>query len=533
MTVTLTFHGAARTVTGSCYRLAWPGGQLLVDCGLFQGSKTVKELNYGNFPFDPAAIDAVLLTHAHIDHSGLVPKLCRLGFTKDIVATQATADLLTFMLPDSGHIQEIEVEQLNRRNAQRGRTAVQPIYTREQAEACLRQVCPVAFGRWVEVAPGIQARFWNAGHLLGSASIELMLDEQRGGPLRLLFSGDLGPGGKPFHADPEAPTGLDAMIVESTYGDRHRDDLDVAGRRALLGAEITAALKRGGNVIMPAFAVERTQELLADLVALTASRQVPRAEIFLDSPLAIRVTEVFEAHAAEIGAEVGQKPQFRAPGIHVVESAQQSRRLSNVRSGAIILTASGMCDAGRVRHHLKNSLWRRNDTILLTGYQAPGTMGRLLQEGTSRVRIFGEEIVVRAAIRSIDVYSGHADRGDLLRWLQARGEPKGGLFITHGEEAAMTTLKGDVAGLGWKHLHLPQLDHSFELVPGHAVQAVLKPAAPPRLTRTPAEDWHNLYARTLLKLSERLPRLPDDKAREKLLRKVSSQLEAKDGPAGR
>lgn len=524
MAVSLHFHGAARTVTGSCHRLVYPGGQLLVDCGLFQGTKTVRELNYGDFPFSPGEIDALLLTHAHIDHSGLVPKLCRLGYRGPIVTSRATADLLTYMLPDSGHIQEIEVEQLNRRNDRRGRDKVRPIYTRAQAEACLAQLKPVGFDEWIDVRPGIRARFWNAGHLLGSASIELTLDEARGGPLRLLFSGDLGPGGKRLQADPEGPHGLDVLIAESTYGDRDRVDLDAAGRRSLLGQEVRQALARGGNLIVPAFAVERTQELLADLVALTASKDLPRTDIFLDSPLAIRVTEVFEAHRSAIEEAVGEKLQFHAPNIHIIETPQQSQRLSLLKSGAIILSASGMCDAGRIRHHLKNSLWRRTDTVLLTGYQAPGTMGRVLQDGASSVRIFGEEIAVRAAIRTIDVYSGHADRGDLLAWLQARGEPRCGLFLTHGESAAIMALREAVAALGWKHLHMPGLDRAYALAPGRPVEALAHQAVP-RLREAPAEDWHNLYARTLLQLSHRLAALPDDGAREELLRTLAAQLQ--------
>ena len=524
MAVSLYFHGAARTVTGSCYRLVYPGGQLLVDCGLFQGTKTVRELNYGDFPFAPGDLDALLLTHAHIDHSGQVPKLCRLGYRGPIVTTEATADLLTYMLPDSGHIQELEVEQLNRRNDRRGRGKVQPIYTRAQAEACLAQLRPVSLDEWHDIRPGIRARFWNAGHLLGSASIELTLDEARGGPLRLLFSGDLGPGGKRLQADPDGPTGLDVLVCESTYGDRDRIDLDAAARRSLLGQEVRQALARGGNLIIPSFAVERTQELLADLISLTASKDLPRTDIFLDSPLAIRVTEVFEAHRSAIEEAVGEKLQFHAPNIHIIETPQQSQRLAQLKSGAIILSASGMCDAGRIRHHLKNSLWRRADTVLLTGYQAPGTMGRVLQDGAPSVRIFGEEIAVRAAIRTIDVYSGHADRGDLMAWLKARGAPRCGLFLTHGEAPAVSALREGVIGLGWKHVHMPGIDRAYALSPGRPVEPLAHQAAP-RLAEAPTQDWHNLYARTLLQLSKRLAALPSDDAREKLLNALAAQMQ--------
>jgi len=284
MSVSLTFHGAASTVTGSCFLVGTEHGQLLVDCGLFQGTKTIRELNYQDFPFQPSKLAAVLLTHAHIDHSGLIPKLIRKGFRGQIIATEPTADLLGFMLPDSGYIQESEVERLNRRNRQRGRPRVEPIYTKRDAEAALEQLSTCAYGEWLEPLQGVRARYWNAGHILGSASIELEIAQAKGGALKLLFSGDIGPDEKAFHAAPEAPSDVDYLVVESTYGNRDRTEVTLDQRRRKLGEEVRAALDAGGNLLIPAFAVERTQELLLALSRLIRDGVIPEVPVFIDRP---------------------------------------------------------------------------------------------------------------------------------------------------------------------------------------------------------------------------------------------------------
>ncbi|MGE5565760.1 MAG: MBL fold metallo-hydrolase, partial [Parcubacteria group bacterium] len=312
MTVKLAFHGAAGCVTGFCAHLTTDKAQVLVDCGLFQGPKTLKALNYDPFPFEPKSIDAVLLTHAHIDHSGQLPKLMRRGYKGPIYATAATRDLCGVLLPDAGHIQEDEVEFLNRRTQRRGGEPVQPIFTARDGERVIRQFDTVKYGEWNEVAPGIRARYWNAGHILGSASIELEV-EDAGGPLRLLFSGDLGPGGRDYEADPEGPAdGLHHLVMESTYGDRERPRLDPAARRAMLAQELKDAHAAGGPLVIPAFAVERTQELLADLVQVMDAGEAPSGDIFLDSPLAIKATEVF----LKRGWQNGRNPYegIHAPG---------------------------------------------------------------------------------------------------------------------------------------------------------------------------------------------------------------------------
>lgn len=520
MTLTLTFHGAAGTVTGSCFRLRTGRGDVVIDCGLFQGTKTVRELNYRPFPFEPAELRAVLLTHAHIDHSGLLPKLTRLGYRGPVYATSGTVDLLEYMLPDSGYIQETEVERLNRRNRQRGRAAVQPIYTEEDARAALKRLKPVAYDRWVEVIPGVRARFWQAGHLLGSASVEVAVSDERGGtPVTILFSGDLGPGRKAFHEDPESPVHPDWLVMETTYGDREREELDHDGRRALLAAEVRAALEAGGPLLIPVFAVERTQELLFDLDHLFDTGVLPPVEVFLDSPLADAVTGVFRRHLGNIGADGGDP--FVRSNFHRVLSVEESQKLNGLRGNAIIMAASGMCDAGRIRHHLKNQLWRPEATVLLVGYQAPGTLGHTLRQGAARVRIHGEEIEVRARIRALDVYSGHADRDGLLTWLEARQGVGRGLFLVHGEPGAREAFRQTLLTGGWpdEAVHLPDLDETVDLTqlrPQTAADGVARlPAA-----ALGAADWHNRYAETLLELGEALRAASDDRTREHLLERV-------------
>jgi metallo-beta-lactamase family protein len=535
MSLTLTFHGAAGTVTGSCYRLELNGRQVLIDCGMFQGDKTLKELNYQPWPFDPRGIDALLLTHAHIDHSGLIPRLVKAGWRGPVLATEGSADLLRWMLPDSGGIQEMEVERLNRRNQRRGHGPVEPIYTESDAQAALQQIAPRDYETWFEVIPGLRARFWNAGHILGSASIELEATEKPGAPpLRLLFSGDIGPEHKALQKSPEAPHDLDIVVMESTYGGRPRPRLDPQQRRAVLAGEVNAALEAGGNLVIPAFAVERTQELLADLARLIADGSVPRVPIFVDSPLALHITDVFAKHLhRENGVQAGTASPFAGSSLRFTRSVQESMQIEQVTGGAIVIAASGMCEAGRIRHHLKNNLWRANATVLLVGYQAPGTLGRLLEDGEKLVRIQGDEITVRAHIRKLEIYSGHADHDELLDWLRERCPVRRGLFLTHGDPDAIASLRAAVAQ--WKdadmpHMITPRLDESYGLLPPHP--KLLKPAKPaaPRLDRyahaeaIAGHDWHNDYARLMLQVQQELREAKTDLDRRRLLKKMQRVL---------
>ncbi len=490
---------------------------------MFQGSKTIKELNYEPFPFDPAAIDFVLLTHAHIDHAGLLPKLVKHGFSGPIYATDGTRDLLSFMLPDSAYIQEMEVERLNRRNTQRGKPAVAPIYTQENVVQCLTQFRPVDYETWVDMEL-VRIQFWNAGHILGAASIEVEVpgNQPEDEPLKLLFSGDLGPDQKAFHPDPDAPTSYDYLICESTYGGRERTDASPKERRSLLAREINDTIKAGGDVVIPAFAVERTQELLLDLSYLLNSGDIPRVPVFLDSPLAIKVTSVFSAHASELEDIEGRPAAFNHPSFHFTESVDMSKAIARFSSGAIILAASGMCDAGRIRHHLKNHLWRSQSTILLVGYQAEGTLGRMLEQGKKRVKIQGDEIEVKARIRTLDTYSGHADGSGLVKWIKERMPLKHQLFLTHGSEAGINALKkGLVAdGLPSSQITAPKMDDEYEL--GAAGSRLVHPGATRRLDPKVVDkpDWHNDLAQLTLDIRARLDHAASDKERNEMLLKL-------------
>lgn len=521
--VRLSFHGAAQAVTGSCFALETDDARILVDCGLFQGSKTERELNYRPFPFTPASLDAVLLTHAHVDHSGLLPKLATDGFSGPIFATPATIDLCSVILPDAGHIQEMEVEQLNRRNARRGLPAVQPIYDAAQAVATMTQFRPISFGAWSSVAKGVRARYWNAGHLLGSASIELEVDGRDGKPLRLLFSGDVGPSGKLLQSAPTAPRDLDYVVCESTYGDVDRQDISFERRLQILEAEVGAAVKAAGVLLIPSFAVERTQELLVDLLHLMKSGRMPNAPIFVDSPLATRASAVFESHADDIGNGQALREALRAPQVRFTESAEQSKAIARVRGFHIVIAGSGMCEAGRIRHHLKEWLWREGATILLVGFQAQGTLGRILLDGATRVRLMGEEIRVKARVRSVDLYSGHADGPELAAWLGARGAVSGAIFLTHGETHAIAGLRDRLlrADAGTR-IVVPLLDSTFELEQAAPRQI----GGPARIAPDSAgrRDWHNELSNLILDIDDAVAQAADERARKQIIRRLRSAL---------
>jgi metallo-beta-lactamase family protein len=523
----LRFHGAAGTVTGSCFSIETDTAHVLVDCGMFQGSKTEKELNYRPFPFRPEAIDAVVLTHAHIDHAGLIPKLAKHGFRGPIFATAPTVDLAAVMLPDSGHIQEIEVEQLNRRNARRGREPVTPIYDAADAEACLVQFRAVDYRTWTTVAPGVRVRYWNAGHLLGSASVEMEVTAGES-VRRILFSGDIGPSHKLLQHDPEAPSGFDYVVCESTYGDTDREDATAAHRLRLLASVVHGAVRPSGALLIPSFAVERTQELLVDLVGLMDAREIPVLPIVIDSPLATRASKVFHRHARETEDGGALVRALEAHNVRFTETVEQSKALDLVREFHIVIAASGMCEAGRIRHRLKNWLWREEATVLLVGYQAEGTLGRILQDGAPAVRIQGEEIKVRATIRSTDLYSGHADGPELAAWLAARLPVRAGLFLVHGEADALHGLESRAAALlPQERIVVPALDEAYALRAEGAVR-LGAPAEPmPRIdpVRAGRPDWHNDLSRLMLDISAELDRAADDKARAVVLRRVRRALE--------
>lgn len=514
--LSLTFHGAAKTVTGSCMEFAHGGSRILVDCGMFQGSRSLELLNFDDFAFDPGHIDAVVLTHAHIDHSGLLPRLVALGFDGDIWCTRPTADLLEHMLADSGRIQEYEAQRRNRRRDRAGDKPHEPLYTAQDAAAAWQQCRPVELEVLFEPAPAMQARLWNAGHILGAASVELMA-----GGTRVICSGDLGPDNKSFQLDPAGPSGVDHVICESTYGDRERDAVTKEERRLLLLAEAEGTLKRGGNLIIPVFALERTQELLLDLRHLICSGALPDASVFVDSPLASRTTEVFSRYSAEL-EDTNGKDIFDHPQLHYVTDVEESMRLNSM-SGAIILAASGMCEGGRIRHHLIHNLHRRDSTVLFVGYQAKGTLGRVILEGAQRVRISGQDVKVRAQIRSIQSYSAHADQGELLDWIAERCPISGSLFLDHGEPDALEALRRELQRrLPNLEVRIPEIGERYELPPGERAKRI--ETGREDLPEILGTDWQNSYAAFATSLKEQLLEISDAHEREEALEKMREVL---------
>jgi metallo-beta-lactamase family protein len=516
--LTLTFHGAAQTVTGSCLEFALPDRSVLVDCGLFQGSRSLEALNNGAFAFEPRRIASVVLTHAHIDHSGLLPKLVAEGFNGPIWCTRPTMDLLEPMLADAGRIQEGDAERRNRRRDRAGEEPFAPLYTEQDALAAWRLCRAMPLEEWFEPAEGFRARLWNAGHILGSASVELEADGAR-----IMCSGDLGPEHKTFQRDPDGPEGFDYVVCESTYGGRVRDKVTIEERRKLLEAEVRAAIVRGGNLIIPVFALERTQELLLDLGFLLSSGSIPNAPVFVDSPLAHRVTEVF-AHYSKSLEDTAGTNVFDHPAFHFVGDSTESIRLNSV-SGAIILAASGMCEGGRIRHHLLHNLHRRDSTVLFVGYQAQGSLGRVILDGAERVRISGSDVAVRAQIRRIDHYSAHADQAELLDWIAQRAPISGNLFLDHGEPDALEALRRELQRQNPAvAVRLPEIGESYGLAAGEPASRL----ATGRLEAHQAigRDWQNAYADLATRLKSDLRRIEDEARRQEAIARIREVLDS-------
>lgn len=463
------FLGAAQTVTGSCHLLEVGATRIMVDCGMFQGPRELREHNYRLFALAPDTIDFVLLTHAHIDHSGLIPKLIKHGFRGRVLATAATVNLCSVMLPDSGHIQEMEVERLNRKAARAGRPAVEPVYTAADAFLALEYFRPVDYGAVVNLTPEISVRFLEAGHILGSAIVEIMVRERQR-QTKLVFTGDLGGKNKPFIRDPDYIDQADYVIMESTYGDRlhpgQEDNLNI------LHDVIWETYRKGGNLIIPAFAVERTQDLIYYLNLLVTSRRFPPMKIYIDSPMAVDATEVFKKHHSCFDEETkrllaeGKDPLTMA-GLEFARSTEESMALNKIKGGAIIISASGMCEAGRIKHHLRHNLWRPECTVLFVGYQAPGTKGHRIKDGAKFVRIHGEEVAVRADIRSIESFSAHADQKDLLDWMGNFSIPPARVFLVHGEPGYMQVLAEEISRRLHMPVHIPALGEEVLLTPVH------------------------------------------------------------------
>lgn len=437
----LSFHGADRNVTGSCHLVECCDTRILVDCGLYQGSRELKEENAEDFGFDARGIDYLLLTHAHLDHCGRIPLLTQRGFAGEIITTGATRELARVVMLDSAHLHEEEARYRARRSRRHGKHRSEtPLYSVLDALNSTQYFGRLArYGQPVDVAPGIRATFLDAGHILGSASILLELEEN-GHTRSVLFSGDLGNSGRPLLRDPVTPEHADVVVMETTYGDRNHKQLHPSIEE--LYTAINATFERGGNVIIPTFALERAQELLFYLREGIEQQRLPSAiQIFLDSPMAISATEIFERHPECYDEEVarlfreGDDP-FDMPGLHFTRETAESIDLNKVNGGAVILAGSGMCTGGRVRHHLKHNLGLRKSSVVFVGYAAGGTLARRIIDGAPTIRIFGEEIAVRAEIHTINGFSAHADQSELLDWHRHTGSPSQ-TFLVHGEEEAM------------------------------------------------------------------------------------------------
>ncbi|MEZ5549997.1 MAG: MBL fold metallo-hydrolase [Pseudomonadales bacterium] len=444
----LQFFGAAREVTGSCYLIDSDEVRFLVDCGMFQGGREVAARNLEPFGFDPRSIDFVLLTHAHIDHSGLLPKLTRSGFTGPIYTTRATADLLNVMLPDSAHIQEEDAKRAERHGR---KNAQPPIYDAIDAQDCLKQLVAVSYDVKISPHSAVDCRFRDAGHILGSAIIEVWVSEGER-KVSFVFSGDLGQPGRPILRDPTLIEHADVLVVESTYGGRNHKQLSPTLDEFVAAINATDR----GNVIIPAFAVGRTQEVLYYLHHLTRQGRLHNLNIFVDSPMATAATEITRDHLALFDEEAAKLASWRTeghnlPALHFVGSVAESKALNQIRSGAIVISASGMCDAGRIRHHLRQNLHRSECTIIITGYQAQGSLGRRLVDGAERVRLFGSEIQVRAKIVTMGGFSAHADEAALMQWLGNFVTPPTVTYVVHGEEdAALSVAQAIENRLEWR-----------------------------------------------------------------------------------
>lgn len=462
------FLGAVRSVTGAKHRLDVNSKTVLLDCGLFQGRRQDFFDRNRRFDFRPTDVDMVLLSHAHIDHSGNLPMLVRQGFAGHIYATPATADLCSAMLRDSAHVLAADVAYVNKKRVRKGEPPLEPLYSHEDALAAVEHFQGVGYDRLIPLTEGVTAAFRDAGHILGSAMIEIV-SRENGRTQKVVYSGDLGRPNLPILRDPYVVQDVDTLILESTYGDRTHDTPAAAEEQ--LRCIVLSTVNRGGKVIIPAFAVGRTQELVYALHRLTLARRIPEVPIFVDSPLAVNVTEIFRLHPEcydrEINAFIERADVEDAFGfrrLRYVRDMEESKALNTLKEPAIIISASGMCEAGRILHHLKNNVEDSRNTILFVGFQAENTLGRKLVDGWKKVKIFGEEYTVRAAIERIDGYSAHADRGELLdyvRRVQRTGLRR--VFVVHGEEAASLALAEAIRAMGIPDVHVPTPGETVEL----------------------------------------------------------------------
>lgn len=435
----ITFLGAAKTVTGSCYLVETDKTSFIIDCGMFQGRAEEDFPNEAPFPFNVQDIDFMLLTHAHIDHSGRIPKLYKDGYKNNIYTTKATFQLCEIMLPDSGHIQEMENEWHNRKNERAGKIILPPIYTSQDAKDCLKLFKSRIYNEIFDPAEDVKVRFTDAGHILGSAMIEVWVTENNT-VSKIVFSGDVGNKNVPIMRDPSIIEETDYLVIESTYGDRlHEKSVSSVDKFVKIVIE---TISKGGNVIIPSFAVGRTQEIIYEINQFSKNKEINakfiKTPVYVDSPLAVSATLVFRENTDCYDDEAkqyimnGNNP-LDFPNLHFTTSTDESKALNENTESKIIISASGMCDAGRIKHHLKHNLWRKDSTIIFVGFQAEGTLGRQLVDGAKQVKLFGEEITVNARIEMIEGFSGHADRDGLLSWISGFKKKPSKIYLVHGE----------------------------------------------------------------------------------------------------
>lgn len=465
----LQFIGADHEVTGSCHYLRYGDKHILVDCGMEQGADLYVNQE---IPVESARIDYVFITHAHIDHSGLLPLLYNHGFRGEVFCTKATEELCQIMLKDSAHIQEFEAEWRNRKNRRAGKPEITPMYSLEDAAGVMEHFCTVDYDSKVEICEGLKVRFEDAGHLLGSASIEMWVTEGEE-TRKLIFSGDIGNVNRPLIKNPTYLKEADYVIMESTYGDRNHDaPVDYAVELAKV---MNATFTRGGNLVIPAFSVGRTQEMLYFMRRIKTEGllpEYPNFDVYIDSPLAVEATNVFHKNVSECFDEEARElinqgiNPIQFPGLHVAVSSDESKNINFINKPKVIISASGMCEAGRIRHHLKHNLWRSDSTILFVGFQCPGTLGHALLEGVKSVKLFGEEVEVKAMICNLPGVSGHADKEHLTEWLKAITPAPQKVFVVHGDDATVDGFVQHLKDTLGVDAYGPYSGDTFDLITG-------------------------------------------------------------------